>query len=117
MAYVTIRDNVLWTKHIEGDSRLVERILALPENAPLRMLIEGTEVLFLKMRDGADGRPTPGLRPADPVSREFWEAMQERRGERVALTVDEFPDAQLESLSALLSEWASAEDAAAYDEL
>ncbi len=41
-----------------------------------RSCIDGTAVRFRKMRDGADGRPTHGLRPADAVSKGFWDAMQ-----------------------------------------
>jgi len=119
MAKLTIRDNALWAKHIEGDERLVQRILALPQNAPITLLIDGQPVAFRKMRDGADGRPTPGLR-ADPASRQHWAAMQERRGDVVGVEPEEsgsdvMPD--LESLSALLEEWNSPSDAEAYDRL
>jgi hypothetical protein len=116
MSYMTVRDNALWAKHIEGDPRVVERILALPQNAPIVLVIDGTPVRFAKMRDGADGRPTPGLRPADSDGKRFWDALQERRGERVR--VEALPhDPHLASISALLSEWDSPEDAAAYDRL
>lgn len=120
MTYLTVRDNAVWAKHIEGDPHAVERILRLPQDSAVTLLIEGKAVRFRKMRDGADGRPTPGLRPADTVSKEFWDAMQHRRGERVAVEVADTPgpkDAHLASLSALLSEWDSPEDAEAYDRL
>jgi hypothetical protein len=120
MSYITVRDNALWIKHLEGDSQAVARILALPQNAPVTLVIEGTVVRFVKMRDGADGRPTPGLRPADPASKRFWEAMQERRGETVRVDIpgdEPLNDPQLASLSALLAEWESPEDAEAYDRL
>jgi hypothetical protein len=118
MSYMIIRDNAIWAKHIEGDPELVSRILAMPENASILLLIEGTPVWFAKMRDGADGRSTPGLRPADAEAKRLWDAMQERRGERVELKpADEEGDRYLASLSALLSEWDSPEDAAAYDRL
>jgi hypothetical protein len=115
-----IRDNALWAKHIEGDARMAERILALPQDAPVTLLIEGAPVRFRKMRDGSDGRPTPGLRPADPEAKHFWDAMQERRGERITVSLDagrEQDDPMLASLTALLSEWESPEDAEAYDGL
>jgi hypothetical protein len=116
MGYLTVRDNAVWVKHIEGDPRLVERILALPENAPITLLIEARPVRFLKMRDGADGRPTPGLRP-DAASKAFWDRMQERRGDIVRVDLQERTDPLLASLSSLLSEWDSDEDAGAYDRL
>ena len=40
MAYLTIRGNALWVKHIEGDPKLVEHILALPQNASVTLLID-----------------------------------------------------------------------------
>jgi hypothetical protein len=117
---MTIRDNAIWAKHIEGDPAVVDHILALPQNAAVVLLIEGTPVRFAKMRDGADGRPTPGLRPADSEAKRFWDAMQQRRGEQVSVFLsdaDGSGDGYLASLSALLSEWDSPEDAAAYDRL
>jgi hypothetical protein len=119
MSYMTLRDNALWAKHIEGDPQVVERILALPQNAPIVLLIDGTPVRFVKMRNGTDGRPTPGLRPADSDAKRFWDALQGRRGERVRVALPEAPphDPHLASISALLSEWDSPEDAAAYDRL
>jgi hypothetical protein len=120
MAYMTIRDNALWAKHIEGDSRVVDRILGLPENAPITLLIEATPVRFCKMRDGADGRPTPGLRPADADAKRFWDEMQARRGDRIRVDLEgraAGDDPYLASLTALLSEWDSPEDAEAYDGL
>ena len=117
MGHLTIRDNALWVKHIEGDPKLVERILALPQNASVTLLIDAKPVRFLKMRDGADGRPTPGLRP-DAAFKSYWDAMQERRGEVVSLEELAAPaDPLLASLSTLLSEWNSDEDAEAYDRL
>jgi hypothetical protein len=114
-----IRDNAVWAKHIEGDPELVRRILALPANAPINLVVEDTPVRFRKMRDGADGRPTPGLR-ADETSRGFWDAIQERRGETVSIGLSHGPrtvDPYLTALEPLLSEWDSPEDVEAYDGL
>lgn len=119
MSYIIIRDDVLWAKHIEGDPELAAEILGMPENASIRLLIEGTPVSFVKMRNGSDGRTTPGLRPDDPEARRLWRALQDRRGERVAIARgnDAARDGYLSSLTTLLSEWDSPEDAAAYDRL
>ena len=119
MSFMTVRDNALGAKHIEGSPKVAARILGMPQDAPILLLIDGTPVRFVKMRDGAAGRPTPGLRPADSVSKRFWDALQERRGERVRVALpDELPHGpDLASLSALLSEWDTPEDAAAYDRL
>lgn len=117
IASLTIRDNALWAKHIDGDPGLVERILALPENSLIVLMIDGQPVNFRKMRDGKDRRPTPGLRP-DAASRPYWDAMQRRRGEVVRIELpDAAPDPDLGSLTSLLHEWASTADAEAYDRL
>lgn len=117
MSYITVRDDALWARHVE-DAEVRARIRELPQNAPLLLLVDGTPVRFVKMRDGKDGRPTDGLRPADEEARLFWRAMQARRGERVRVALGGVPaNAYLASLNALLSEWDSEEDAAAYDGL
>jgi hypothetical protein len=119
MGMMTIRDNALWAKNVEEDPEIVRRILALPENAAITLIIEGEPVVFRKMRDGSDGRPTNGLRP-DAAFKPFWDRMQSRRGERVSVRLcDAMPvtDPYLASISGLLSEWSSPEDAEAYDGL
>jgi hypothetical protein len=119
MGYMVIRDNAIWAKHVEGDPELVRRILALPANAPITLVIDDTPVRFRKMRDGADGRRTRGLRP-DESSKAFGDALQERRGETVSISLEQklrTVDPYLSSLEPLLSEWNSPEDAEAYDGL
>lgn len=119
MGRLVIRDNALWTKHIEDDPEIVRRILALQADSPITLIIDGTPVHFRKMRDGADGRPTPGLRPATQ-SKAFWDDMQLRRGEIVPVRLEGAGpslDPYLASIEPLLSEWMSPEDAAAYDGL
>lgn len=119
MGRMVVRDNAVWAKHIEGDPDMVRRILSLPQNAPITLIVDEEPVLFVKMRDGADGRPTPGLRP-DATSKAFWDAMQQRRGAVVSVALEgqaAVKDPYLASVSALLSEWTSPEDAEAYDGL
>ena len=119
MGRMVIRDNAIWAKHIEGDPEMVRRILSLPQNAPITLIVDGKPALFVKMRDGADGRPTPGLRP-DASFKAFWDALQERRGTVVDIALEgqaAVKDPYLASITALLSEWVSPEDAEAYDGL
>jgi hypothetical protein len=119
MGFMVIRDNAIWTKHIEDDPELIRRIVTLPAGAPITLLIEDTPVRFRKMRDGTDGRPTHGLRPDDNF-KAFWAAMQVRRGETVSIGMNQEVrtiDPYLASLEPLLSEWNSPEDAEAYDGL
>lgn len=119
MGQITIRDNALWAKHVEGDPELVRRILTLPPSARLTLLVDRRRIRFRKMRDGVDGRPTPGLRP-EVVDKPVWDELQARRGESVSIalagrasTVDPY----LAHLDAFLEEWKSPEDAEAFDGL
>lgn len=119
MGRLTIRDNALWVKHIEGGPEIVERIRALPPDAPISLIVENRLIRFRKMRNGSDGRPTDGLRP-EPEFKPFWDALQERRGEVVPVRLGDqvqSVEAYLASLTPLLSEWTSPEDSEAYDEL
>lgn len=119
MASITIRDNAVWAKHIEGAPELRKHILDLEQDAPLRLVIDGQSILFRKMRDGADGRPTPGLRP-DSSEKATWDAFQSRRGEVVGLSLaerDVITDPYLAYLDMFLAEWNSQQDADAFDRL
>lgn len=116
MATMLIRDDALWAGHIEGDPDLVRRIRTLPANAPLVLRIEGRPMRFRKMNDGRDGRPTDGVKP-DADSSEAWQALQARRRETITVEPDASVDPYLLSLSAMLTEWNSPDDAAAYDGL
>jgi hypothetical protein len=119
MGRMVIRDHAIWAKHIEGDSLIIERLMRLPQNEPIVLQIDGKPVRFLKMRDGVDGRPTPGIRP-DETFRDYWNDLyQKRRGETVLVSLDDTPpaDPYLASISALMSEWDSPQDNEAYNGL
>jgi hypothetical protein len=119
MGRLEIRDHAIWMKHIEGDPAIVARIMQLPQNAPITLQVDGKPVLFRKMRDGGDGRPTQGIRP-DESFKEFWnELYQQRRGELVELALNDIapPDPYLASIAAMLNEWDSPEDNEAYNGL
>jgi hypothetical protein len=109
---MTIRDNALWAKHLE-DAELRELIIALPQGRPITLLVDGTPVRFLKMSDGRDGRPTQGLKPA-PEHKHLWDALQPLRGSQVTISL---PDPYLVYLDGFLSEWNSAGDREAFDDL
>lgn len=118
MAQMIISDHTIWLKHIEND-RIVGKLAGLRPNAPISLKIDGKPVLFRKMRDGGDGRPTPGIRP-DEAFKDYWNSLyRERRGEAVEIELNEksLTGPYLAAVSELMTEWASKEDAEAYDDL
>ncbi len=119
MGQLEIRDHAIWMKHIEGDRAIIDRVMQLPQNAPITLLVDGKPVLFRKMRDGGDGRPTQGIRP-DESFKDYWNTVyQQRRGQIVAVALNDTApaDPYLASISALLEDWNSSEDDEAYNGL
>jgi hypothetical protein len=119
LAYVRIADSTIWAKHVQDGHDIQSRILELLENAPIALQIDGKPVLFRKMRNGSDGRPTSGIRP-DESCKAYWSKLySERRGERVPIALVTTPvvDPYLASIGHLLSEWDSLADNAAYNDL
>ena len=88
MATTTISDYVIWTKHIHDDGPLVERLGRLGEGETIELWVDGVVGTWLKMKNGADGRPTPGLKPLGRTQA-FWNALfKSRRGEVVSLVYE-----------------------------
>jgi hypothetical protein len=125
LAQLNVRHNAIWAKHIDNGPHIVEAICRLEANAPLTLRLDKRAVVFRKMRDGTDGRPTLGLR-ADDSSKDFWNTIYAtRRGDVIEIELDTernqsvhgHPDAYLANLPPLLSEWDSEEDNLAYNDL
>jgi hypothetical protein len=89
MATTTVSDYVIWAKHIHDDPELVERVRCMWAGQTVRLEVDGVRGTWRKMEDGADGRPTPGLRPVG-AAQEVWRYLfKHRRGEVVALRLVE----------------------------
>jgi len=84
MSLVEVRDYALWAKHIHGNDVLKERIIALPAGALIDLAVDGVRGKWKKMDDGADGRPTPGLKGIGNAQ-QHWHSLQDRRGELVTI--------------------------------
>jgi hypothetical protein len=119
MAQMIIRDHSLWTKHIEGSAKIVDTILNLNANSPLRLKIDGKPILFRKMRNGAGGRPTNGIRPDDAFKDDWKKLYETKRGKIVNIELDEnaIIDPYLDAISTILTEWDSEEDNEAFNGL
>jgi len=116
MAKVKVSDDAIWAKHIEGDSRLGEKILRLHAGQVIDLEVDGIVGRWEKMRDGRDGRPTSGIKPIEAM-RQVW-AMLRRGPERIVdIREVRTADTYLATLDMTLSEWDSPEDEAAYRDL
>lgn len=88
MAHTTVRDVVIWTKHVHGGD-LAQRLSALPGDAEVTLLVDGVRGRWCKMRDGKDGRATSGLRPVGRAQT-FWQSLFElRRGDSVSIELED----------------------------
>ena len=89
MATTTVSDYVIWAKHIHDDNELVERVRSMWSGQTIRLEVDGVRGTWRKMDDGADGRPTMGLKPVG-AAQEVWRYLfKHRRGEVVTLKVAE----------------------------
>jgi hypothetical protein len=85
MASTTVSDYVIWAKHVHDDPELVQRILAMWAGETIQLEVDGVRGTWRKMDDGADGRPTPGIRPVG-AAQEVWRYLyKRRRGEVVTI--------------------------------
>lgn len=116
MAKVKIRDDAIWTKHIEGDTRLRDRIAGLPENQIIDLEVDGIVGRWQKMRMGRDGRPTSGIKPIEAM-KEVWARFRSEPGRIVDIREVRTADSYLGLVQSTLSEWDSPEDEAAYRDL
>jgi hypothetical protein len=85
MATTTISDYVIWIRHIHGDQELTARIHAMWAGDTIRLEVDGVRGVWRKMDDGADGRPTPGIRPVGAMQVVWRSLYKRRRGETVTI--------------------------------
>lgn len=84
-AETTVRDVVVWTKHLHGDQALTQQLAELRGGEQIELLVEGVRGFWRKMSDGRDGRPTNGLRPVGRMQAFWSELYQSRRGDAVRI--------------------------------
>jgi hypothetical protein len=87
MAIVEIRDQVIWASHIHGDPALVSSIRNMEADELAMVELDGVKGPCVKMKNGADGRPTHGLRPVGKAQAHWAKLYATRRGETVEFAV------------------------------
>jgi hypothetical protein len=95
------------------DSSLHARVLKLAAGATIRLEVDGVVGEWKKMKDGADGRPTPGIKPVGAMAK-VWARLQERRGQNVRVRSPQVEDDLLRLADQAFDEWHSAEDEEAF---
>ena len=116
MATFLNNDDAIWLKHISADANAIALLRQIPAGTCLRLEVEGVSGVWQRMADGTDGRPTFGLKPiGDTLG--FWKTMKPRRGERLAFKIIDPRDNYLSDIQKTLTEWASDEDEAAFNDL
>lgn len=86
MAQTTVSDVVIWSKHVRGED-LAERLVALRGGETVSLIVDGVRGSWCKMRDGKDGRPTPGIRPVGNAQKFWQDLFQSRKGETVTIAL------------------------------
>ena len=89
MAQVQVRDRAIWTKHIHGDPTLAQRLEGLEAGQTVQLRVAGKTGLWEKMRMGAAGAATPGLKPIGEARKQWGELFTSRRGQLVEVLIDE----------------------------
>jgi hypothetical protein len=84
---VEVRDYVLWPKHIYGDAPLRDRLLALPTGEPIKLIVDGETGTWVKMNDGKDGAPMPGLKPLGPARTHWHRLFRDQPGAVVSIAL------------------------------
>lgn len=114
---VEIRDDVIWARHLKPNRKLYDKVVNLPADAEIRLAVDGIVGKWAKMKRGADGRPTQGIKPIGAMAT-VWKRLQVRRGEKVSIDLVDIEDeAWLRLADSSFDEWYSAEDEEAYGDL
>lgn len=80
MSVVEVRDYVLWSKHIQGNPVLRNKLLALEGGALVKLDVDGIVGTWVKMDDAKTGAPTPGLKPLGAARDHSHGLFREQRG-------------------------------------
>ncbi len=88
MSTIRIEDVCIWPSHIEGNEPLKNALLGLAENEIVVLTLGGKTAAFMKMKQGKNKHPTPGLKPACDASKDWWhQQFKERKGEVITIAM------------------------------
>ena len=111
-----ISDVAIWFKHV-GAPGLAQRLKSLGPDESISLETDGIVGSWQRMKPGQDGRETYGIKPVG-VMKDIWnDWFRRRKGEVIQIREVTVVDDYLAAQSVLFSEWASAEDEAAFRDL
>lgn len=114
---VMISDHLIWFSHIT-DNVLRDHLDALKPREVINLEADGVVGRWLRMENGKDGRPTPGIKPEGPMKTIWNEWFRTRKGERIELRPVQLADDFLKAGGKTFStEWESPEDEKAFADL
>lgn len=87
MSEVMVRDVVMWTKHIHGNTKLRDELSRISAEREIELVVDGVMGHWRKMADGKDGRPTTGLTPQGRMQTLWRELYSSRRGDSVSISL------------------------------
>ena len=87
----TKRDtHCIWFSHLPAS--MATRLASLRPDEGITLVINQTETRWFRIRDGADGRKTKGIRVAPGISRDVWERIPLRSSFEMTFGDDNGPD-------------------------
>jgi hypothetical protein len=85
MAFVTVKDHVIWIPHVVGNDGLREKLEALEAGDAIKIIVDGQAGTCVRMNDDPSGRPTHGLKPVGKTKTQWAELYATRRGQVIEL--------------------------------
>jgi hypothetical protein len=85
LGQVEVRDHAVWAKHIHGNRELRDEILGLAAGTVIQLKIDGRIGPWVKMNDGAHGKPTDGIRPLGATKAWWAEVYAKKTGELIEI--------------------------------
>ena len=114
MAQFIILDDAIWSKHLSDQLR--SKVNDLEPGERILLEVDGITGWWERMKNGADGRPTFGIKPVNAM-KDVWQLWKSRRGQSIEIRLPATADSYLKSLEGSMDEWASSDDEAAYADL
>ena len=113
---VAISDHAIWFKHLPNQT-LRNHLASLEPEAEVTLEVDEVQGRWRRMKRGVDGRLPEAVIPIGPMKAVWGKWYRTRKGATVSVRIVNTADDYLAAQTQLFSEWASAEDEAAFHDL